>query len=94
MVYIEYFEMRDRSNSITEIYHSPGDRGPMAKNFMKFITKVSGVKDSTAGRVVQVLCLGRKSFCIEESNFCTLRGAIARENALLQPEPHEAAADL
>ena len=67
---------------------STGNSGPRATNFIKFINELSGVKESVAGKGRKGKMSWKEVFLRRRILFlCNLRGAIARENALLRLKP-------
>ena len=59
----------------------------MAKSFIKFINKLSGVKETIDNKGHPRTCRQEIYLFTRIQFFCNLRGAIARENAFLQLKP-------
>ena len=72
----------------TICFESTGNIGPQANNkFISFINNISGVNDVDAATGVRKQ-LSKEVFLRRRILFfCNLKGAIARENALLQIKP-------
>ena len=71
------------------VIESTGNIGPQADKFISFINNISGVIDVDAATgVSQEAVLSKEVFLRRRILFfCNLKGAIARENALLQIKP-------
>ena len=69
------------------VVDTSGNWGNMAKSFIKFINKLSGVKETIDSKVHPRTCRQEIYLFKRIQFFCNLRGAIARENALLQLKP-------
>jgi hypothetical protein len=69
------------------VVDTSGNWGNMAKNFIKFINKLSGVKETIDSKGHPRTCRQEIYLFKRIQFFCNLRGAIARENALLQLKP-------
>ena len=73
------------------VIDSTGNWGPMATKFIKFINEISGVKENSDGKGRRTKMSGKEVFMRRRILFLwNLRGAIARENALLQLKPYRA----
>ena len=69
------------------VIESTGNIGPQADKFISFINNISGVNDVDAATGVRKQ-LSKEVFLRRRILFfCNLKGAIARENALLQIKP-------
>jgi hypothetical protein len=69
------------------VVDTSGNWGNMAKSFIKFINKLSGVKEIIDNKGHPRTCRQEIYLFKRIQFFCNLRGAIARENALLQLKP-------
>ena len=69
------------------VVDSSSNWGNMAKSFIKFINKLSGVKETVDNKGHPRTCRQEIFLFKRIQFFCNLRGAIARENALLQLRP-------
>ena len=68
-------------------YFGPFNFGKKPKSFIKFINKLSGVKETIDSNGHPRTCRQEIYLFKRIQFFCNLRGAIARENALLQLKP-------